>query len=62
MAQVLVQLNQREEALAMLEKYFREKKTAGDWMPVGLRFHPVWDPLRDDPRLKAMFKVPETRK
>jgi tetratricopeptide (TPR) repeat protein len=60
-AQLQVQLNQRAEALASLENYFRDVKSADD-SRVWLRFDPIWDPLRGDPRFEAMLKAPELKR
>lgn len=61
LAELQVQLNQREAALVTLEKYFNDAKSADD-NRVWLRFDPIWDPLRSDPRFEALLKAPERKK
>ncbi len=61
LAELQMQLNQREVALVTLENYFRDAKSADD-SRVWLRFDPIWDPLRSDPRFEALLKAPERKK
>ncbi len=60
-AALQVQLHQREAALVTLEKYFHDVKSAHDGR-VWLRYDPIWDPLRGDPRFEALLKAPERKK
>jgi tetratricopeptide (TPR) repeat protein len=51
-AQVYAHLGEKEKALDCLEKAFDTRTYTALWLKV----NPAWDPLRDEPRFKAMLR------
>jgi len=51
-AQLRANLGERETALSMLER----GKAAGEWQLAWLPYDPGFDPLREDPRFKALLR------
>jgi len=49
-------LGEREEALAALERLSSLEYSRGQVSPHLLRLDPFWDPLRDDPRFRALIQ------
>ncbi len=61
LATLLMLVNQQEAALVALEAYYG-KRSAEYRSKLGLRYDPVWEPLRGNPRFEALLKVPEQKK
>ncbi|MSU24906.1 MAG: TIR domain-containing protein [Opitutus sp.] len=63
-AQLLAQLGEHEGALAALESVRQVEFSKGSLSTfrVFLRYHPVWDPLRGNPRFEALLKAAEQKK
>jgi Flp pilus assembly protein TadD len=67
-AALLAQLGDREGAFAELESVYQSKSStplsaaSSSYSRTSFRYHPVWDPLRGDPRFEALLKALEPRK
>ncbi len=61
LAYLLVLVNQPEAALTALESQFGPA-TRIYMSKITLRYDPVWDPLRGNPRFEALLKDPEQKK
>ena len=64
-AQLLAQMGEHEGALAALESMRQAEISTLTWLAhlrVNLRYDPVWDPLRGNPRFEALLKLSELKK
>ncbi len=48
---IYAQLGEKDEAFEWLEKAFEEGQDMNN-----LKVHPIWDPLRDDPRFQDLLR------
>jgi tetratricopeptide (TPR) repeat protein len=60
LAKVQVWLGDNQAALAVLEESYKAGVSRGP--RTDFRYHPVWEPLRGDPRFEALLKVSEPKK
>ncbi len=61
LADLLMMVNQQEAALVALEEFYG-KKSAEYQSKIWLRYHPIWDPLRGNPRFEALLAVSGPKK
>jgi hypothetical protein len=61
LAYLLMLVNQPEAALTALESYYGA--ATGEYRTkAGLRYSPIWDPLRGNSRFEALLKEPEPKR
>lgn len=61
LAYLLMLTNQPAAALTALESHYGKLGDAY-YSKAGLRYDPVWDPLRSNPRFEALLKAPEQKR
>ena len=59
-AEILMLMGKSDDALASLEKWLASRREGPP--STSLRYNPVWDPLRGNPRFEALLKVAEPKK